>query len=71
MSQSSLSPPQLRAEGFRALVERLGLTDAIRFIRQFYPGFGDYTTERQALEALELDEIVRSIEARRSEGTTP
>jgi hypothetical protein len=64
MSQSSLSPPQLRAEGFRALVERLGLADAIRFIQQFHPGFGNYTSERQAMQAMELDEIVRSIQDR-------
>lgn len=52
------TPPEIRAEGFRALVERLGLADALRFMHQYEPGQGDYTAERgQWLDNLTLDDI--------------
>lgn len=42
------SPGVLR-EGFEALVERLGQTDALRFIEHYQSGRGDYTKERRQL----------------------
>ncbi|BAZ08827.1 hypothetical protein NIES4071_06330 [Calothrix sp. NIES-4071] len=36
---------QLYKKGFKGLVDALGYADAIRFIRQFDSGSGDYTTE--------------------------
>ena len=38
---------QIQSEGYDALINALGLEDAIRFIRSFDPGSGDYTLERK------------------------
>lgn len=44
--------------GYKALVDALGVVDAIRFIQHFSPGYGDYTKERhQWLDKLSLDDI--------------
>jgi hypothetical protein len=37
---------QIAAEGFSALVERLGVADAIRFVQIYHHGEGDYTRKR-------------------------
>jgi hypothetical protein len=37
---------QLAADGFEALVEKLGLADAIRYLQLYDQGEGDYTQER-------------------------
>lgn len=42
-------PVELRRKGFVALVESLGWINAVRFIRQYEQGQGDYTRERQSL----------------------
>ena len=44
-----LNPSELRNRGFRALAEALGWANAVRFLRQFDPGSGNYTEERQSL----------------------
>jgi len=38
---------KIQSEGYDALVKALGPEDAIRFIRSFDPGSGDYTRERK------------------------
>ena len=38
---------KIQSEGYDALVTALGPEDAIRFIRSFDPGSGDYTKERK------------------------
>lgn len=44
--------------GYKALVDALGIVDAIRFIRHFSPGYGDYTKERhQWLDKLSAEEL--------------
>jgi hypothetical protein len=40
---------ELRNRGFRALAETLGWANAVRFLRQYDPGSGNYTEERRAL----------------------
>jgi hypothetical protein len=60
-----MTPIELYRKGFKALVEALGYTNAIRFIRQFDDGSGDYTAERhQWLDSLTMDEILADIEQR-------
>ena len=44
-----VNPTELRHAGFRALAEALGWGNAVRFIRQYDPGAGNYTDERAAL----------------------
>ena len=50
-------------QGYQALVDSLGVVDAIRFIQYFSPGKGDYTRDRhQWLEQKSLDDVLRDIE---------
>lgn len=60
-----MTPIELYRKGFQALVDALGYPDAIRFIRQFDNGSGDYTQERhQWLDQLTMDEILTDIKQR-------
>lgn len=50
-----------------ALIQELGVVDAIRFLNQFRAGSGNYTTEREHLfEGKSLKDIVTEIKARRT-----
>ena len=56
---SSMSPYQIRLEGWKALTERLGPAGAMRFMMQYDPGHGDYTQERHEIFAdLELEDLL-------------
>jgi hypothetical protein len=58
---------ELNRKGFKALVDALGYADAIRFIRQYDNGSGDYTKERhQWLDKLTLEDIWADIQQRQS-----
>lgn len=60
-----MTPLELNRKGFQALVQALGYADAIRFLRQFDQGSGDYTKERQEwLDQLTMDEIIADIQQR-------
>lgn len=49
---------QLVADGFAALVEKLGMADAIRYVQRYDQGEGDYTRERhQWLDRLTPEEV--------------
>ncbi len=49
-------------QGYKALVDSLGVVDAIRFIQHFSPGEGNYTAERhQWLEQKSLDDVLGDI----------
>ena len=62
MKLKNMTLNQIRKEGFEALVERLGVTGPILFIRQFDKGKGDYTKERRRFfKDLTLNEIVKEI----------
>jgi hypothetical protein len=46
-------------QGYKALVDSLGVVDAIRFIQHFSPGEGNYTEERhQWLKHKSLDDVL-------------
>jgi len=61
----TLSLYELRREGWNALTERLGVSGAIRFLMQYDPGQGDYTTERRSLFAdLTLEDVLSEIRQR-------
>ena len=61
---------QLAADGFAALVEKLGMADAIRYLQLYDHGEGDYTRERsQWLDTLshcEVASLMRKAEQRSS-----
>jgi hypothetical protein len=53
-----MTPIELNQKGFKALVDTLGYVNAVRFLKQFDNGSGDYTQARgQWLDPLSLDEI--------------
>jgi hypothetical protein len=61
---------EIYRKGFQALVDALGYVDAVRFIRQFDKGSGDYTKERhQWLDSLTMDEIIADIKQQQEEDT--
>ena len=56
---------ELSRKGFNALVEKLGYTDAVRFIQLFDQGNGDYTQERyQWLDQMTMNDILTDIAMR-------
>ena len=40
---------EINRQALQLLFRELGVVDAVRFLKQFMPGLGDYTTERDAL----------------------
>ena len=62
-----MTPVELQRKGWKALVNALGYVDAIKFIRQFDSGSGDYTKERyQWLDKLTREDIWADIQERQS-----
>ena len=58
---------EINQQAIRLLYRELGVTNAVRFLKQFTTGFGDYTREREMLFGQKsLEEIVIEIEKRRS-----
>jgi hypothetical protein len=50
---------EIRAEGWKALTERLGVSGAIRFLMERDAGRGDYVGERRELfRSLTLDDAI-------------
>lgn len=57
---------ELNQQAIHILYRELGTINAIRFLKQFTVGLGDYTKEREILFADKtLDQIVSEIEQRR------
>jgi hypothetical protein len=55
-------------QGYKALVDSLGVADTIRFIQYFSPGKGDYTKERhQWLDKLSLEDFISEMKQRRED----
>lgn len=69
---ATLSSYEIRAEGWKALTERLGVSGAIRFLMEYDPGHGDYVEERRELfRDLSLEEaIARARQKGRGEAPT-
>src|SRR5436309_13171889 len=65
---SRRSQEELERDGFAALVEALGMADAMRFLRVLDPGNGDYTAERHTiLGDPTLDEVLQELKRLRAE----
>jgi len=60
---------EINQQAIHLLYKELGVTDAVRFLKQFTQGYGNYTQERESLfDKKSLDEIVGEIEKRRKPG---
>ena len=65
-----LSNYEIRAEGWKALTERLAVSGAIRFLMEYDPGRGDYVEERRELfRDLTLDEAIARARQKSRSGT--
>ncbi|GJQ52605.1 MAG: hypothetical protein HKUEN02_14520 [Anaerolineaceae bacterium] len=57
---------EINQQAIRLLYKELGVVDAVRFLKQFTQGFGDYTKEREVIFANKsVQDIVSEIEAMR------
>lgn len=57
---------EINQQAIHLLYKELGVVDAIRFLKQFTKGYGNYTEERELLfGAKSLDDIVSEIGKRR------
>jgi hypothetical protein len=62
---------KINQEALRLLYRELGVVNAVRFLRQFTTGFGDYTQERDLLfEDLTLDALWETLEEEERENPT-
>ncbi len=57
---------EINQQALRLLYRELGIVNTVRFLKQFTPGFGNYTQEREIMFAnTPLDDIVGEIEKQR------
>jgi len=57
---------EINQQAISLLYKELGVVDAVRFLKQFTQGFGDYTKERETIFANKsVQEIVSEIEKMR------
>lgn len=53
---------EIRQQGYKALIDSLGVANALRFLQQLGVGYGNYTEERhQWLDQLTMDDLLNSI----------
>ena len=49
---------EIKQQGYKALIDALGVAGALRFLQQLEVGYGDYTKERhQWLNQLTIDDF--------------
>ena len=54
---------EINQQAISLLYKELGVVDAVRFLKQFTQGYGNYTQEREVIFANKsLDDIVSEIE---------
>jgi hypothetical protein len=57
---------EVNQQAIHLLYKELGVVDAVRFLKQFTQGYGNYTQEREVIFANKsLDDIVSEIEKQR------
>jgi len=60
---------EINQQAINLLYQELGVINAVRFLKQFTVGFGDYTKEREVLFGSKtLDQILNEIEQMRKLG---
>ncbi len=61
---------EINQQAISLLYKELGVVDAVRFLKQFTQGFGDYTKEREVIFANKsVQDIVSEIEKMRKAAT--
>ena len=68
--QKRRNAAELAADGFAAMVEKLGMADAVRYVQLYDQGAGDYTRERQQwLDDVSHDQIAKLMAKTEKKGT--
>jgi len=62
---------QIHQEGLDLLVDKPGPADAIRFLRIYKRGSGDWTKDRKKYLEKDLDKIIKNITERRKKDPAP
>lgn len=44
---AAMRPMEIRQQGYRALIDSLGVANTLRFLQQLGVGYGNYTQERR------------------------
>lgn len=61
---------EINRQALHLLYQELGIVNAVRFLRQFTAGLGDYTKERELFfRDLTLEDILREIKAQDTNST--
>jgi len=64
----SKTQQEIIRQGYKALVDSLGIVDTIRFLQYYSSGYGDYTQERhQWLDKISLEEVLISMKQQAEE----
>jgi len=59
---------EIRQQGYKALIDSLGVANTLRFLQQLGVGYGDYTQERhQWLDQLTLEDFRDFVQQKSSE----
>ena len=58
---------EIRQQGYKALIESLGVVGMLRFIQQFEVGYGDYTTEKYQLEEPTIEDFQQFVRGDKKE----
>lgn len=62
---------EVNQRGRQALIQELGVIDALRFLNQFRAGSGDYTAERaQLFKGESVDSLIAEIKSRSAKNET-
>jgi hypothetical protein len=71
MSQAVKPLAEITHDAINLLVKNMGASDAMRFVRQYTLGYGDYTMERDELfKDLSVDDIMNEIEEMRKNSSS-
>jgi hypothetical protein len=59
---------EIRQQGYKALIDSLGVANTLRFLQQLGVGYGDYTKERhQWLDQLSIEDFRSYVRDQQSE----
>ncbi len=63
-----MKPREIRQQGYKALIDALGVAGTLKFLQQLEVGYGDYTKERhQWLDKLTMDDFHNYVKPRKVE----
>ena len=66
MNIATMPLNELTCAATHLLCQEIGVVNSVRFINQFTVGYGDYSTDRDAIfDKLTVDEIVKEIKRER------